>query len=108
MDASKRYHNLKYAIYTLCDVIESANEEKGEVDKSLLDKLDLLTDEMKELKKEIQKEKKENHGDRWKKKILSLRADAILDETISEDMQERIVSCLEEIAEMVCMHEDNL
>tara|TARA_B100000959_G_C14422649_1_gene395126 strand:- start:9 stop:278 length:270 start_codon:yes stop_codon:yes gene_type:complete len=88
-------------------LIESLQKKNpGSVDQKLVNKLDWLMGEMEKTKQEIQEERKKNHNDRWKKKILSLRADAILDETISEDMKERIILSLEEIAERIGMHED--
>ncbi len=106
-DLSGDYHNLQYAIETLCDVIEGCSFNKI-IEERYLPQLDVLVERMKRLKKEMADSKGDikRQNNRWNKKINSLIADARLDEEISEEMRERLVASLEDLAERVLRHED--
>ena len=105
---SSRYHNLKYAVLTLCDCIESCSVKKV-VEERYLPQLEVLVEDLKKVKKELAKEMSDQKKQReeWSKKIKRLAADAACDETISEELQERIVEQLKELAEGVKAHEDS-
>lgn len=106
-DLSADYHNLRYAILTLCDTIENCQFKKM-VEERYLPRLDVLTEKMRGLKKQMEEEKKdvEEQNKRWHKKIHSLVVDAKLDKQISEEMQERLISSLEDLSGKVLGHED--
>ena len=104
---SSRYNNLRYAILTLCDVIESC-EIKKVVHEKYLPQLDRLTEEMKEVKKGLAKEMEDKDGQRiyWASKIGSYRADALCDKSLDEDLKERIVEGLKELSERILNHNE--
>ena len=105
---SRRYRNLKYAIETLSEVIKSCKIEKV-IEEKYKPQLERLIVDFKRVKKMLEDEKKnqKKQREKWYKKIRSLSIDAILDETISEQMEERIVESLTGIAEGVRTHEDS-
>ena len=105
---SSEYHNLRYAVLTLCDCIESC-EIKKVVEEKYIPQLDILHAKLKEIKKELAKEMSDQNKqrERWAKKICKLSADAACDETISEELRERIIENLKELAEGVRTHEDS-
>jgi len=105
---SAKYHNLRYAVLTLCDCIESCTIEKV-VSEKYLPQLDVIVDKLKEIKKELAKEMSDQNKqrERWAKQISKLSADAACDETISEELRERIIENLKELAEGVRTHEDS-
>ena len=107
-EVSRQYHNLKYAVLTLCDCIESCTIEKV-VNEKYLPQLDILVARLKEVKKELAKEISDQNKqqERWAKQISKLSADAACDETISEELRERIVEQLKELAEGGRAHEDS-
>jgi hypothetical protein len=104
---SSEYHNLRYAILTLCDCIESC-EIKKVVEEKYIPKLDILHAKLKQVKKELAKEMSDQkkQRERWAKEIKGLIATARLDETLSDNLKERIVTELNSLAEMVKSHED--
>ena len=104
---SSEYHNLRYAVLTLCDCIESC-EIKNVVEEKYIPQLDILHAKLKEIKKELAKEMsdKKKQRERWAKEIRGLIAKASLDETISDNLRERIIAELNSLAEMVKSHED--
>lgn len=104
---SHRYNNLRYAILTLCDVIESC-EIKKVVHEKYLPQLDRLTEEMKEVKKGLAQEMGDTHGQKiyWSSKIRAFSADAICDKSLDEDLKERIVEGLRELSEKVLNHNE--
>ena len=104
---SSRYNNLRYAILTLCDVIESC-EIKKVVYERYLPQLDRLTEEMKEVKKGLAKEMEDKDAQRiyWASKVGSYRVDAICDKSLDEDLKERIVEGLRELSERILNHND--
>tara|TARA_Y100001938_G_scaffold146032_1_gene223997 strand:+ start:1940 stop:2269 length:330 start_codon:yes stop_codon:yes gene_type:complete len=106
-DLSADYHNLRYAILTLCDTIENC-EFKKIVEERYLPVLDTLTEKMTELKGRMKEEKEdiEKQNKRWHTKIHSLVVDAKLDQQITEEMRERLISSLEDLSEKVLRHED--
>ena len=57
-DLSADYHNLKYAINSLCDTIEGCQFKKI-VEEKYLPKLDELTEKMRSLKSQMEEEKEE-------------------------------------------------
>lgn len=107
-EVSRQYHNLRYAIKTLSSLIESKKKKKKDVDKGYEVNLAKLIESLQAVEKMLEEERNNQHRQRekWYKKIRSLSIDAILDETISEEMQERIVEKLSELAEGVRTHED--
>jgi predicted nucleic acid-binding Zn-ribbon protein len=107
-EASSKYHNLKYAVLTICDCIESCTIEKV-VKEKYLPQLEVLVSRLKEAKKELAKEmsNKKKQQERWAKQIGKLSSDAAIDETISEELRERITEKLKELAEGVRTHEDS-
>ena len=107
-EISRRYHNLKYAVLTLCNCIESCDVKKV-VDEVHLPRLDVLVEELNEVKKQLAIEMSDvnKQKDRWVKQIKKMSADAACDETISEELKERIVGQLTELAEGVKTHEDS-
>mgnify|MGYP000255555083 CR=1 FL=1 len=106
-EAYSKYHNLKYAVLTICDCIESCTIEKV-VKEKYLPQLEVLVSRLKEAKKELAKEMsdKKKQRERWAKEIRGLIAKASLDETISDNLRERIIAELNSLAEMVKSHED--
>ncbi len=104
---SREYHNLRYAVLVLCDTIESC-EFKKVVEERYMPQLDILNAKLTEIKKELAKEMSDQkkQRERWSKEIRGLIATAHLDETISDNLKERIVAELNALAEMVRTHED--
>jgi len=104
---SREYHNLRYAVLVLCDTIESC-EFKKVVEERYMPQLDILHAKLKKVKQELAKEmsEKKKQRERWSKEIKSLIATAYLDETISDNLRERIIAELNSLAEMVRTHED--
>ncbi len=107
-EISAKYHNLCYAVLTICDCIESCSVKKV-VEEKYLPLLDEYQKKLVEVKKELAKEmsKKNEQKERWAKRIKKLSADAACDETISEELRERIIQQLKELAEGVRTHEDS-
>tara|TARA_E500000331_G_scaffold324950_1_gene341687 strand:- start:579 stop:914 length:336 start_codon:yes stop_codon:yes gene_type:complete len=105
-DVSRQYHNLKYAVLTICDCIESCSVKKV-VEEKYLPLLEDYHQQLKEIKKQLAKEMSDQNKqkDRWFKQIKKMAADASCDETISEELRERIVEQLTELAEGVKTHE---
>ena len=105
---SIKYNNLKYAIETLCDVIESCEIEKV-VNERYLPQLEKLVDDIVEVKKELAKKMSDidDQKIRWTRKIKQLQADAILDDTLSEDLKERILVELKRLEQKVATHGDS-
>lgn len=99
---------MTYAVLTLCDCIESCTIEKVVTEK-YLPQLDVLVAKLKEVKKELAKEMSDQNKqkERWAKQIRKLSADAACDETISEELKERIIGQLTELAEGIKTHEDS-
>ena len=104
---SREYHNLRYAVLVLCDTIESC-EFKKVVEERYMPQLDILNAKLTEIKKELAKEMSDQkkQRERWSKEIRGLIATAPLEETISDNLKERIVAELNALAEMVRTHED--
>lgn len=107
-DISRQYHNLKYAVLTICDCIESCSVKKV-VEEKYLPLLDTYTEKLKEVKKELAKEmsNQDKQKERWANQIKNMSASAACDETISEELKERIIEKLNELAEGVITHEDS-
>ena len=107
-EISKKYHNLRYAVLTICDCIESCSVKKV-VEEKYLPMLDDYHNRLIEIKKELAKEmsnqKKQKEG--WADRIKKLSVDASCDETISEELKERIIEQLTDLAEGVRTHEDS-
>ena len=72
-------------------------------------RLDVLVEELNEVKRQLAIEMSDvnKQKDRWVKQIKKMSADAACDETISEELKERIVGQLTELAEGVKTHEDS-
>ena len=107
-DLSREHRNLLYSINTLCDSIESCKSEKTK--EKYAEQLYPLIIKFKQVSKKLAyavMDKKEVNK-RWNKKIRSLAVDAMLDLTITEEMRERIISGLEELAERIDTHEDDI
>ena len=104
---SLRYNNLRYAILTLCDVIESC-EIKKVVEDKYLPQLDRLTEEMKEVKKGLADEMEDINGQRiyWASKIRAFSSQAFCDKSLDEDLKERIVEGLRELSERILNHNE--
>ena len=104
---SRQYHNLKYAVLTLCDCIESCNVKKV-VEERYLPQLDILVAKLNKVKKELAKEMSDQNKqkERWADRIRKISVDAACDETISEELRERIVAQLQELSDGIKTHED--
>lgn len=98
-DISREYHNLKYAVLTLCDCIESCDVKKV-VEEKYLPQLEKFHKKLKTVKKELAKEMSDQkkQQERWGDKIKKMRADAACDETLDEDLREKIILSLEELS----------
>ena len=107
-EISAKYHNLRYAVLSICDCIESCSVKKV-VEEKYLPMLDDYSNRLNEIKKELAKEMsdKKKQKDRWADKINKLSVDAACDETISDELRERIIEQLKELAEGVKRHEDS-
>lgn len=107
-EISRKYHNIRYAVLTICDCIESCSVKKV-VEEKYLPLLEDYHQQLKEIKKELAKEMSDQNKqqERWAKQIGKLSVDAACDETISEELRERIVEQLKELAEGVRTHEDS-
>lgn len=106
-EISRKYHNLKYAVLTICDCIESCSVKKV-VEEKYLPLLEEYHQKLKEIKKELAREMSDQkkQKERWAKQIKKLSVEASCDESISEELSERIVEQLKELAEGVITHED--
>lgn len=93
----------------LSDSIESSRASKKDKER-YADELYELMKEFKQVSKElayaVMDEKEVNA--RWNKKIRSLVVDAILDLTMTEELRERIIGGLTELAERIDTHEDDV
>lgn len=102
---SAEYRNTRYRMLTICDVLESnicKDEKKRE---EYADMLESAMNDFEEVKKKIKKAM-EGSNQEWVKRIKALIADARLDLTITEELRERIVWELKELAERIGTHED--
>ena len=104
-DISRQYHNLRYAIESLCDVIESCKIKKV-IEEKYEPQLSQLLIRMKKVKQQLKDEgaTQEKQKKKWLKKIHGLECDAILDETLTDDLKERIISGLQELYNRVETH----
>lgn len=107
-EISRKYHNLRYAVLTICDCIESCSVKKV-VEEKYLPQLDVYVAKLKEIKKELAREMSDQNKqrERWASQIDKISADAACDETISEELRERIVERLKELSEGIKTHEDS-
>ena len=107
-EISAKYHNLKYAVLTICDCIESCSVKKV-VEEKYIPLLEEYHQKLIEIKKELGKEMSDQkkQKERWAERIRKLSVDAACDETISEELRERIIVQLKELAEGVRTHEDS-
>ena len=107
-EISRQYHNLKYAIETLSEVIKSCKIEKV-IEEKYKPQLERLIVDFKRVKKMLEDEKNNGgkHGDRWGKKVRQLSVDAILDESISDDLRERIIEGINELEQKISSHKDS-
>tara|TARA_S200000501_G_C20609724_1_gene649733 strand:+ start:193 stop:528 length:336 start_codon:yes stop_codon:yes gene_type:complete len=107
-EISRKYHNLRYAVLTICDCIESCSVKKV-VEEKYLPQLDIYVAKLKEIKKELAREMSDQNkqSERWANQIKNMSANAACDETISEELKERIVEKLTELAEGIITHEDS-
>jgi len=105
-EISAKYHNLRYAVLTICDCIESCSVKKV-VEEKYLPLLDKYHKKLLEVKKELAKqmEEKDKQKGRWAKKVKCLSVEALLDETLSDELKERITLELEELAKRIEGHE---
>ena len=104
-DVSREYHNLRYAVLTLCDCIESCSVKKV-VEERYLPRLDELHEKLKTVKMELAKEMSDQkkQRERWGDKIRRLKADAACDETLDEDIREKIILSLEELSDSIACY----
>ena len=107
-DSSRRYNNLKYAIDTLCKVIASCKVDRI-IAERYMPQLDKLVDEIRDTKKEVAEEMAniDKQKLRWAMKLKKLEADARLDNTLSEDLRERILAELKELEQRIASHGDS-
>jgi hypothetical protein len=107
-EISAKYHNLKYAVLTICDCIESCSVKKV-VEEKYIPLLEEYHQKLIEIKKELGKEMSDQkkQKERWAERIRKLSGDAACDETISDELRERIIEQLKELAEGVRTHEDS-
>lgn len=108
-ELSRKHRKLMYSMRILSDSIESSRSSKKDKEK-YADELYELMKEFKKVSKElayaVMDEKEVNT--RWSKKIRSLVVDAMLDLTMTEELRERIISGLTELAERIGTHEDDI
>ncbi len=107
-EISAQYHNIRYAVLTICDCIESCSVKKV-IDEKYIPLLEEYHQKLIEIKKELGKEMSDQNKqkERWSERIKKLSVDAACDETISEELRERIIEQLKELAEGVRTHEDS-
>ena len=107
-EISAKYHNLKYAVLTICDCIESCSVKKV-VEEKYIPQLEEYHNKLKEIKKELAKEMstQDKQKGRWAKKVKCLSVEALLDETLSDELKERITLELEELAKRIEGHESS-
>ncbi len=107
-EISAQYHNLKYAVLSICDCIESCSVKKV-VEEKYLPMLDDYHNKLVEIKKELGKEMSDpdKQKGRWAKKVKCLSVEALLDETLSDELKERITLELEELANRIEGHESS-
>ena len=100
-EISRQYHNLLYATRTLADVIESNNKKGKIVEEKYGPQLAKLIKSFKEVLKMLEEEKSNQgkQGARWSRKIKALCCDAELDKTLSDELKERIISGLKDLAD---------
>ena len=105
-EISAQYHNLKYAVLSICDCIESCSVKKV-VEEKYLPMLDDYHNKLVEIKKELGKEMSDSDKQkgRWAKKVKCLSIEALLDETLSDELKERITLELEELARRIEGHD---
>ena len=105
-EISAKYHNLKYAVLSICDCIESCSVKKV-VEEKYLPMLDDYNNRLTQIKKELGKHmsQEDKQKGRWAKKVKCLSVEAILDETLSDELKERITLELEELAKRIEGHE---
>ena len=106
-EISAKYHNIRYAVLSICDCIESCSVPKV-VQEKYLPLLDDYHKQLIEIKKELAKEMSDQkkQKDRWVDRIRKLSVDAACDETISDELRERIIEQLKQLVEGVRAHED--
>lgn len=107
-EISAKYHNLKYAVLSICDCIESCSVKKV-VEEKYLPMLEDYNNRLNEVKKELGKHMSQENKQkgRWAKKVKCLSVEALLDETLSEELKERIILELEELAGRIEGHESS-
>jgi len=105
---SREYRKIKNAILTLCDIIESCKFEKT-IKEQYEPELDMLMEKFDGVKKELAEALADVDGqrNRWIKKLNSVCVDARLDESISEDLRERIIEGIDELKEKIKSHKDS-
>ena len=105
-EISRQYHNLKYAVLSICDCIESCSVKKV-VEEKYIPLLDDYHKRLLDIKKELGKQmsQKDKQQGRWAKKIKCLSVEALLDETLSDELKERITLELEELARRIEGHD---
>ncbi len=108
-ELSRRCHSLQYAIQTLSVLIGSKKNKGKGVKEEYVSQLAQLEASLAKILKMLEEEKsnsmKQRH--RWVGKINALRCDAKLDEALSDELKERIISGLNDLAGKIEGHEDS-
>ena len=91
---SSKYRNIKYSIEVVSNKIESAKTEKnkerfGEQLKELKNQLSDVREKLKAESEDLKAKKNE-----WAIKVKALSIDAYLDESLNDEIKEKIVLCL--------------
>lgn len=107
-EVSKEYRRIRHALFTLCDIIESCQFKKI-VTERYEPQLDALMLEFQEIKKKLAVEMADVSGqkEKWIKKVNSVAVDARLDESLSEDLKERIIEGIDELKQKIKSHKDS-
>lgn len=97
-DASKEYHNLQYAVCRMRDVIAVCKQENL-LNEQLKPQLENLIQRLERVEAMVKKEQGDlnKQREKWASKIRSCIVDAQLDETLEEDLKEKITLSLEEL-----------
>jgi chromosome segregation ATPase len=107
-DASREYHNLQYAIDILQRSIKSCKLELLVAEK-YQPQLDSAVAKLKRLEEQIKEEKgnPNKQRDRWCRELHKMASLVVTDETISDNLRERLVEGLLSLVEMVELHVDS-
>mgnify|MGYP003667286531 CR=1 FL=1 len=106
-ELSRQYHSLIYAIKNTNTLVggRSKNPELMVQYKATLKR---LVETLEEVEKKIHGERNDQkkQASRWVEKIRAMIVDAILAESLSEDLKERVISSLQDLSNRIGGHEN--